>query len=90
MKNLFFYLVFGLLAFQNIQAQTPASRTFVAGIGVTTCGGSGARFQSFTYNSNTNLLLNGVSCAPLLSPSFSQFRSVTIPGITGFIISEGS
>ncbi len=57
---------------QWVQAQlTPASRSFIIGIGRSTCTSSTYGVETFTYNQTTNLLTNASFCTPTLNPAFS-------------------
>ncbi|WP_336516156.1 T9SS type A sorting domain-containing protein [Pollutibacter soli] len=77
-KGRFFLLFFFLCSFlTSIKAQvTPASRSFIVGIGRTSCTGSTIGVETFSYNQTTNLLTNVNLCTPNLTPAFSDSRAV--------------
>lgn len=76
MKKIILWLLFLISGIPALHAQTPSSRSFVVGVGLTGCGGGAQRMQSFFYEPRTNTLTNGPVCAPILNPAFSASRSV--------------
>ena len=76
MKKIILWLLTLMLSIPALQAQVPSSRSFIVGIGTTSCGGGSQRVQSFLYDPRTNQLSNSSVCAPVLSPAFSASRAV--------------
>ncbi|MGL6269568.1 MAG: immunoglobulin domain-containing protein, partial [Chitinophagaceae bacterium] len=76
MKKIILWLLILMMGIPTLYAQTPSSRSFIVGIGLTGCGTGSHRMQSFFYDPRTNTLTNGPTCGPVLNPVFSASRSV--------------
>lgn len=72
-RKIGYLLLTSLLVFLDIQAQNPATRSIVVGIGQTSCGSGNRRVTNFEFNEPLNMLNKFSSdCNPDLSgPGFS-------------------
>lgn len=77
-KGRFFLLFFFLCSILiSVKAQvTPASRSFIVGIGRTSCTGATTGVETFSYDQTSNVLTNVSLCSPNLNPAFSDSRAV--------------